>query len=118
MKKYINGIALVLVAAFVIGCTTTPISLSPSSTYIHPDDVVTEIGPVSGSAWATFFVGIPMGEQRQIGPALRRALKKSGADAIIECKTEFKTYNFYIFTVLRTNIYGTGVKIKKGARRR
>ncbi|MFH2204347.1 MAG: hypothetical protein ABIJ96_14615 [Elusimicrobiota bacterium] len=113
-KKFMPFIGLVAVAAFLASCTTMPVSLSPSSTYIAPNDTVTEVGPVSGSAFTVFIFGLPIGEQEQIAPALKRALKSSGSDAIIEVKTEFKTYNFMLFHVFRTRVYGTGVKIQKG----
>lgn len=117
MKKSlpIVGVALMLAGALALtGCMTYPLTVSPSTRPITANDAVTEIGPANGSAWTTILFGMPLGEQHQVGPALKRALESSGGDALIEVKMEYHVYNFLLFTVLRTDIYGTAVKIKKG----
>ena len=111
----IVGVAVMMAGALALtGCMTYPLTISPSTKPITANDTVTEIGPANGSAWSTIVLGMPIGEPHQVGPALARALASSGGDALIEAKMEYHTYNFLLVTVLRTDIYGTAVKIKKG----
>ncbi|MEK7858164.1 MAG: hypothetical protein AAB320_03400 [Elusimicrobiota bacterium] len=120
MKKSMLSVSAGLIAAgslFLMGCMTYPLTISPSTKPITANDIVTEIGPASGSAWYTIIMGLPVGEQHQVGPALKRALESSGGDALIEVKMEYHTYNLMFATILRTDIYGTAVKIKKGGAR-
>jgi hypothetical protein len=103
-----------IISLVLVGCATFPVALAPSSRPITANDTVTEIGPASGSAFGGIVFGIPFGELRQVGPALQRALKSSGGDALIEVAVEYKTYNLLIGTLMRTSVYGTAVKIQKG----
>lgn len=117
MKKSMLSVSAGLIAAgslFLMGCMTYPLAIAPSTKPITANDIVTEIGPANGSAWYTVVFGIPVGEQHQVGPALKRALESSGGDALIEVKMEYHSYNLGPVVLLRTDIYGTAVKIKKG----
>ena len=108
-----RGLIVGVLALAVSGCMTYPISLSGTSTYIGGNDRVTEIGPASGSAFGGVVFGLPIGEPNQVGNALKRALKSSGGDALIEVKVEYKIYNLMIGTLMRTKVYGTAVKVRK-----
>ena len=116
MKKYLSLLGVMSATVFLAACVTVPVALAPSNTYIGPNDVVTEIGPASGSAWGGTILGLPTGEIHQMEGAIKRALSSSGGDALIGVTVDFKTYNFFVATLMQTNVRGTAVKIKKGAR--
>ena len=109
-----RSILVGVLALVMSGCMTYPISLAASSTYITSNDTVTEIGPTSGSAFGGIIMGLPIGEPNQVQNALKRAKKKVGADGIIEVAVEYKLYNFMVGTLMRTKVYGTAVKIRRG----
>lgn len=111
----LNAAILSLALLLLTGCMTTPVSIAPSTTPITSNDLVTEIGPASGSSWGGFvFPFFLIGGGHMIQPALDRALKKTGADALVDVKVETHSYFFLLVTLHRTEVYGTAVKITKG----
>lgn len=121
MKKTLlcSAVAMIVAGSLAImGCMTIPVALTGQTTYIAPDDLVTEIGPASGSSFGGIVFGLPMGEGQQMGKALERALSSSGGDALVECKVDYKTYNLFFAYLTRTAVYGKAVKVKKGGRAR
>ena len=102
------------VSLALTSCATTPVSLSASTIPITSNDIVTAIGPASGSAWGGMLLFIPLSPGRQLEPALERALKSSGGDALVNVKVEFKTYFLFVGIIHKTEVYGTAVKVKKG----
>lgn len=115
MKKNIFLVGIMFTLALALtGCYTMGVSLSDSTRPITSNDTVTEIGPASGSAWTIAPLGLPIGEPKQVGNALSRALSSSGGDALIEPKVDYQQINLGIVMLMRTHVYGIAVKIKKG----
>ncbi|MBI3553428.1 MAG: hypothetical protein HY077_13110 [Elusimicrobia bacterium] len=118
IKKSQLFAVLALGASVVLaGCMVYPVSVSPSSHYIGPNDTVTEIGPANGSAFCVMPLGIPICEPHQMGPAIDAALKSSGGDALLNVRVDFHSYNLMFVVILRTDVYGTAAKIRKGGSR-
>lgn len=108
------AVALLALLPFVTACMTSPVSIAPSSHYISSKDVVTDIGPAAGSAYSGTILFFPFGPGRMIQPALDRALKATGADALTDVRVESHTYFFFLINVHRTEVYGRAVKIIRG----
>lgn len=109
-----SAFALFSLLPFLTSCITSPVSIAPSSHYISSKDVVTDIGPASGSAWSGQILFFPFGAGHMIEPAVNRALKATGADALVDVRVESHTYFFLIIIVHRTEVYGRAVKIIRG----
>ena len=109
-----SACALFSLLPFLTSCMTSPVSISPSSHYISAKDVVTDIGPAAGSAWSGQILFFPFGAGHMIEPAVNRALKATGADALVDVRVESHTYFFLIIIIHRTEVYGRAVKIIRG----
>lgn len=114
MKKGLLTATAALMSAAVMalaGCITSPASLSPSTVPITTDDAVTQMGPAGDSACGMSFLFFQVGQSHQVDRALQKALKASGADALIEVKVEASSYFGIVYC---TEVYGTAVKLKRG----
>lgn len=106
------GLILLMTAlvATSSGCYTQSAGVFPSSVPLPPDGRYTKTGDVSGDAWAFYILGIPLAEPNPTRQARDRALKNGNVDAIVAGQVDTSLYFFYFFSIIHTQVYGTGAR--------
>ena len=106
----------VLAAALMSLCPacSTCVGISPATTPITENDSYVVIGKAKGTSSGVVWFIIPTFPDNQSEIARDEAIKSSGGDALIEVTEEYRVSTFIIFSVVKTTVQGTAIKIKRG----
>lgn len=99
-----------VVAMLTTGCIRSPIAMMPSTKPLEPGSF-TELGAVEESdcIWYLFSI-IPVTTGNNMQSAMRDAIKKTGADALVQVTAETYYQNFLLISRFCTIIQGVAVR--------
>ncbi|HPN85029.1 MAG TPA: hypothetical protein PK821_06820 [Victivallales bacterium] len=112
MKIFCSICVLFAVISFS-GCTSV-VGISPSTTPITENDTYTIIGKASGTSRGILWFVIPTFPDSPSKTARDKAIRDSGADALIEVVEEYEVFNMLVLGFVWTTVEGTAVKITRG----
>lgn len=109
--------SIMLVAALVTSCITTPVTVTSSTTPIQDKKITVNYGPVQGMSRTWSLFGLWMMGRPDIDKAIQDALKKKGGDALINVTCYEKTAWFFFFAFHYVVVEGEAVSFenKEGA---
>ena len=105
---------VVILLVFSTGCICRMAGIAPSSCPITGRDTYTIIGPVTAYAYGVALMGVPICENDQAKLCLKRALEKSGGDALIEVTMDNGMLFLYYICPMWTRIEATAIKFERG----
>lgn len=114
MMPRVSVSAVIVVLMLCVGCASNMTGISASSCPITAKDSYTIIGPVTAYAGGVVAMGFPLGERHPSEVCLRRALKKSGGDALIEVTMDTTFIATPFIQPYFTRLQGTAIKFKRG----
>ena len=112
MKNLIIILMLALVCLVMPGCATSVVSVSPSTTPITGDDRYVKLGYAKGSSYSYWLLFFPFGPPQPSHSARDTAIENSGGNALIEVVQEYRVFSLLAFTVCRTTVEGTAIKVE------
>lgn len=116
MKKFVMCFLALAGVAILSGCMSAPGGIAPSTVPITSKDSYTILKrDASGSDYAVYILGFPMGPTASAYKALQHAKKNWNADALINVTAENKyaTIMFPIIYTERIVITGDAIKFRK-----
>ena len=116
MKNIFLLSAFAVLLPMLSGCWTTPGGISASTTQLNPQDTYTIVKrDVSGRDSALLFLTFPISHP-DTEAALKDALSKTMADALINVTVDTSYLSFILFTFEHTIIHGDAIKIKRSGK--
>ena len=112
-KTSILAVSAAALALLASACSTC-VGIAPSTTPITENDSYVKIGKAKGTSSGIVWFIVPTFPDNQSELARNDALNSSGADALIEVTEEYKVSTFLLFSVVKTTVEGTAIKIKRG----
>jgi len=112
--RLVPSALIVMAGTFLFGCTQhIPHSASMAAPF---EADVQMIGPVSGESTASWFLGMPTGDD-SLKAAVNDALSKKGGDALVNMTVDrsiraFPHLSYPLFIIVKTRVTGAAVKLK------
>lgn len=113
MKKLLL-LAAALFAFVLAGCSViTPLQMTVNESYLTHPDAYTVLGQVEGTSSCAVLFGIFMtASNNGYAAAMEDAVRKSGADGLINCVADVQYRNFLIGHSITTKVRGLAIKKK------
>jgi hypothetical protein len=110
VMKYFSIITCSLVLAALTACSTTPVCLTASTTPLTGKVVAENLGLTEGTdgAWSILMI---MPSQPDLDVAIKEALRRKGADALINVRCYETSWTAILFGKSTVRVVGEAVKL-------
>jgi len=90
-----------------------PMQFGVNEEYLAHPEAYEVLGEAEGSSTISWFLIFPLSLNAGYEAAIKDALSKSGGDALINVKSDVRTFSFlYLYREVRTVVHGTAIKKK------
>jgi uncharacterized protein YceK len=112
MKNKIIALFIAVAGLLMSGCATSVVSISPSTTPITGSDRYVKLGYAKGSSHSYWLLFFPFGPPQPSRAARDEAIENGGGNALIEVVEEYHVLSLLAFTITKTTVEGTAIKIE------
>ncbi len=109
MKEIVPIVIIMITIAFLDGCVT-PMGMTSSSTPLHNQTIVENLGQAEGNDWSWSLLGLWSVGRPDMDKAINEAIASKNGDALINVRWYEKNYYFVLFSVTKVIVTGQVIK--------